>query len=88
MKRQTLLIVVLVAIIAAFLSFVISDSLFGSPKRNPIYVPVVQKINSTFPLPQTDPTYKAFFNQQALDPTQLIQIGGNGNTAPFNGQNQ
>lgn len=89
MKRQTtILVIALTAIVAALLSFVISDSLFGSPKRHPIYVPVVQKISPTFPLPQTDPTYQHFFNQQALDPTQLIQIGGNGNTAPFNGQSQ
>jgi hypothetical protein len=88
MKRQTWLIVGLTAVVAAFLSFVISDALFGSPKRHPIYVPVVQKISPNFPVPQTDPTYQVFFNQQALDPTQLIQIGGNANTAPFNGQSQ
>jgi hypothetical protein len=64
---------------------VISDKLFGSPKRNPIKVPVVQKISSSFPVPKTDPTYQSFFNQQAIDPTQLIKIGNNNNTAPFQG---
>jgi hypothetical protein len=89
MKRQTtLMIIILTAVVAAIFSFMISNALFGSPKRHPILVPVVQKISPTFPLPQTDPTYQTFFNQQALDPTQLIQIGGNGNTSPFNGQSQ
>jgi hypothetical protein len=45
---------------------------------------VVTPISSSFPLPQTDDTYKAFFNQNSLNPTQLIQIGGNSNSVPFN----
>jgi hypothetical protein len=30
-----------------------------------------------------DDDYKKIFNNQALDPTQLIKIGGNNNTSPF-----
>jgi hypothetical protein len=85
MKRQNLIIVILTAFIAAILSIVVSNALFGSPQKNVIKVPQVQKISSTFPLPQTDNTYQAFFNQQALNPTQLIQIGGSSNTTPFQG---
>jgi hypothetical protein len=62
--------------------------IFGSPQKNPIKVPVVTPISSDFPSPQTDSTYQAFYNQKALNPTQLIQIGGNGNTAPFNNSDQ
>lgn len=85
MKRQSLMIVIVVAIISATISAIISSALFGSPQKNPIKVPSVQKISSSFPVPQTDDTYKKFFNDQALDPTQLIQIGGSNNTAPFQG---
>lgn len=83
MKRQTLIIVILTAVISAILSIVISNTLFGNPKKNVIKVPVVQKINSIFPSPKTDDDYKVFFNPGALNPTQLIQIGGSNNATPF-----
>jgi len=83
MKQKDLLLIGMVAFIAAILSFVLSDALFGSPKKNPIKVPVVQPISSNFPDVKNDQSYKSFFNSQALDPTQLIQIGNNNNTAPF-----
>jgi hypothetical protein len=83
MKQKDLLLIGMVAFIAAILSFVLSDALFGSPKKNPIKVPVVQPISSNFPDVKNDQSYKSFFNSQALDPTQLIQIGNNNNTTPF-----
>jgi hypothetical protein len=83
MKRQDLLIIGGVAFITAILSFVISGALFGSPQKNPIKVPVVHKISSEFPQPSTDDTYKTIFNPHAFNPTQLIKIGGGGNTTPF-----
>ena len=84
MKRNDALLIGLVAFIAVILSFVISNTVFGNPKKNAIKVPVVTPISSQFPLPQTDQSYKAFFNSNALDPTQLIQIGNNNNQVPFN----
>ena len=88
MKRKQLFIIIGVAIVAAIISSIISGALFGSPNKNPVKVPVVNKISSEFPLPQTDDTYKKFFNAQANNPTQLIRIGNNNNTTPFQGQNQ
>ena len=88
MKRKELVLIGVVAFIAAIFSFIISCVIFGSPQKNPIKVPVVTPISSDFPSPQTDSTYQAFYNQKALNPTQLIQIGGNGNTAPFNNSDQ
>jgi hypothetical protein len=87
MKRKELIVVVGVGVAAAIISFIVSGALFGSPNKNPIKVPVVNKISSDFPLPQTDDTYKKFFNSQANNPTQLIRIGGNNNTTPFRGVN-
>jgi len=83
MKRKELLIIGAVAFVAALFSFVLSGVIFGSPQKNRIKVPVAQKIDSTFPTPQTDDNYKVFLNSNALDPTQLIQIGANNNTSPF-----
>lgn len=88
MKQKDLIVVVCVAIFAAVLSFVVSNALFGSPKKNPIKVPVVEKITSSFPDIKNDKDYKPFYNSQALNPTQLIQIGNNNNTAPFQNVNQ
>ena len=88
MKRKELMIIGLTAFIAAIFSIVLSGLLFGSPKKNPIKVPVVDKISSDFPSPQTDEQYKIFFNNKALNPTQLIQIGGNNNSAPFQASEQ
>lgn len=85
MKQKDLLLIGMVAFIAAIFSIILSGVLFGSPKKNPIKVPVVNNISSTFPVVQTDNNYTSFFNDKALDPTQLIQIGGNNNTTPFQG---
>ena len=85
MKRQNIIVVAAIAIIAAILSIIISNTIFGTPQSKPIKVPVVSKITSTFPDIQNDNDYKTFLNNQALDPTQLIQIGGSNNTVPFQG---
>jgi len=87
MKRKDLLVVVGVGVVAAIIALIISGAVFGSPKKNPIKVPVVNKISSEFPSPKTDENYQKFFNNQANNPTQLIQIGGTSNTTPFNNGN-
>jgi hypothetical protein len=88
MKQKELMLIGAVAFIAVIISFILSGIIFGSPKKNPIKVPVVTPISSNFPSPQTDSNYKKFFNGNALNPTQLIQIGGSGNTVPFQTDNQ
>lgn len=85
MKQKELLVIGLTACIAAVISFIVSGMIFGSPKKHPIKVPVVTPISSSFPSVTTDDNYKSIFNDKAINPTQLIQIGGNNNTTPFNG---
>jgi hypothetical protein len=87
MKQKDWLIIGAVGFIAAIFSVILSGVIFGSPQKNPIKVPVVTKISSDFPSPQTDDTYKSFFNDKALNPTQLIHIGDDSNKAPFRGGN-
>jgi hypothetical protein len=88
MKQKDMVIMGGVAIVAALFSIVLSGVIFGSPKKNPIKVPVVHKISSTFPTTQTD-DYKAFLNDKALNPTELIQIGnGDNNKQPFQNANR
>ena len=88
MKRKDWLVIGLVAFIAAIFSFVLSGAIFGSPQKNPIKVPVVTPISSQFPVTQNDDNYKTFFNDKALNPTQLIKIGGSNNTTPFQNPSQ
>jgi hypothetical protein len=84
-KRQDLIVIVIVGLIAALISIVVSGAIFGTSKSRPIKVPVVDKISPTFPDVEHDSNYTSFLNNKALDPTQLIQIGNNQNTAPFQG---
>ena len=85
MRRKDIVIIGLTALVAGFFSFVLSSKIFGSPKTHPIKVPVVQKIDPQFPVTSSS-EYTAFFNPQAINPTQLIHIGDDGNKAPFNSQ--
>lgn len=82
-KRQNQVVILMVAFIAAIISIIISNAIFGTSASHRIKVPVVDKISPTFPDVQHDSDYTSFFNNNALDPTQLIQIGNNNNTAPF-----
>lgn len=86
MKRQQLIVIAAVGLVSALLSIVISSAIFGTPKKNPIKVPVVQKISSDFPNPQTDDSYSKIYNSSAINPTQLIRIGDGNNNVPFQGQ--
>ncbi len=85
MKRQELAIIAVVAIIATVISIVVSGMIFGSPKKNPIKVPVVTSISPEFPDTHNDETYTKFFNSEANNPTKLIQIGDSNNSIPFQG---
>jgi hypothetical protein len=88
MKRKDFMIIGATAVIAVIFSIILSGALLGSPKKNQIKVPKVDVINALFPSPQTDDTFKPFFNDKALDPTQLIQIGDQTNASPFQGSGQ
>lgn len=79
MKQKDLALIIVIIFFGAIISYVISNQLFGSPQNRQQQVDVVQPITTNFPSPD-----KRFFNNQAYDPTQLIQIGQNNNTNPFN----
>jgi hypothetical protein len=83
MKQKDLPIIIIVVFISAVLSFFVSKALFASGSSHQQQVDIAQSISATFPAP--DATY---FNSSAVDPTQLIQVGTNNNTNPFNGGSQ
>jgi hypothetical protein len=83
MKEKDLPIIIIIVFVSAIASFFLSRTIFASSSSRQQQVDIVQSISSTFPTP--DPAY---FNNNAVDPTQLIQVGNNNNTNPFNGTSQ
>lgn len=84
MKKDDITLLVAVVIIAATVSFILSNSIFKYNQKSNT-VPVVQPISSTLPDPYNDPTYKAIFNSNAIDPAELTHIGNQRNSNPFRG---
>lgn len=88
MEKKNIFPLIVIAIIAIVISSIVSKAIFNPTKGRNLTAPVVQKIDSNFPAVQNDSQYQAFFNNQALDPTQLIQIGTSQNSTPFTNSSQ
>jgi hypothetical protein len=80
MKQKDLALIVVIVVISAVISLVVSNSIFASPKNRQQQVEVVQPITTDFPTPDTH-----YFNNQAFDPTKPITIQQNANSDPFRG---
>lgn len=77
MKQKDIALVMMVVVFSAIVSFIVSNVLLGGTSHVS-QVETVQAINSDFDLPGDE-----FFNQDALNPTKLIQIGDTNNPDPF-----
>jgi hypothetical protein len=86
MQKKDVPLIAIIVIISAVISSLLANVAFTSPKHRTETAPVVPVISNNFPDVQSDDQYKNIFNPNALDPTQLIQIGTSQNSAPFNGQ--
>lgn len=84
MKRQDVVRLVSVGLVTAFLSFVVSSVIFSVPKNRSSKVPTADVIPTSMPDLKNDPAYHSFFNSNAIDLTQTVQLGNSQNTAPFN----
>lgn len=82
MNRKDVITLGLVAGITALFSIVISMLIFSTPKRDQ-KAPVITPISNSMPDIKNDPEYNTIFNDNSLDPTQPIEIGGNQNSTPF-----
>lgn len=80
MKQKDIALIIVIAAISGVISFVVSDSFFGKPSAHQQHAEVVSQIDPQFNLP--DSTY---FNSNAIDPTQLFQLGNTNNPNPFSG---
>ncbi len=79
MKQKDITLIVTVVIISVILSLVIGNLFITSPKNRQEKVEVVKPISADFKEPD-----KKYFNNNSIDPTQLITIGNDANNQPFN----
>jgi hypothetical protein len=82
MKQKDIALIVAVVAVSGLISFLASRWLFAKPGDRQQKAEVVDVIASDFTLPDTK-----YFNTNAVDPTQLIQIGGDNNPNPFGSGN-
>lgn len=78
MKRKDFSTILLSSLIVAIFSYILANAVFRSPTNRQQEVEVVNPISANFP--SVD---KKYFNQQSINPTQLIQIGGDTNKQPL-----
>ncbi|MCA9324758.1 hypothetical protein KDA23_01675 [Candidatus Saccharibacteria bacterium] len=78
MKQKDIAMIVLIIGIAGIASFFVSKAIFASASAREQKAEVVDAITTTFTLPSDK-----YFNENSIDPTQLIQIGDGSNNNPF-----
>lgn len=79
MKQKDLALILVVSFIAVVFSLIVSNFFFSSSKSRQLKSDVVTAITPEF----TEPS-KKYFNENSVDPTQIIRIGDNTNDKPFN----
>lgn len=83
MKQKDIALIIVIVAVSGIISFLASRWIFARPADRQQEAEVVDVITSDFPLPDTK-----YFNNQSIDPTQLIEIGNSNNPNPFGGSNQ
>jgi hypothetical protein len=81
MKQKDLGILAAVLVFSVIASFLVSSYAFGALTSREEQVAKVDKISGDFPIDQIHPQY---FNNNSVDPLQLIHIG-QPNQNPFSG---
>lgn len=83
MKQKDIALIIVIVAVSGVASFFLSNWLFASPDKREQKVEKVEAITADFPTPD-----RKYFNNQSIDPTQLIQIGESTNPNPFTGASQ
>jgi hypothetical protein len=82
MKQKDIAVIIVIAALAAGISFFIANKIFVTPKNRQQTAPVVDVINSSMTSPD-----KRFFNTESINPTRNSGSSGT-NQTPFNGSGQ
>lgn len=80
MKRNDKMVLIVVVIVSAVFSLILSKILISPPKNRETKVEVMDKITSDF----NNTPDKQYFNSSAVDPTTTITIGESNSPTPFN----
>ena len=80
MKQKDIIILIVALFVSMLASILVSKFVFSTPKNLDQQVDIVPSISTKFVTPSS-----TYFNSQALDPTQLINIAPSNNSQPFNG---
>lgn len=78
MKQQDIAMIIVVIFVSAGLSVLVTRTVFTPKHSKQLTVETVTPINAQFNEPD-----KAVFNSNAINPTQLIQIGDGNNSSQF-----
>ena len=83
MKQKDIALFLVVGIVSAIFSVVLSNFVISPAGKNKLEVEKIDPISSQFTTPAADDKY---FNKEAINPTKIIKIGdGTGSAVPFNG---
>lgn len=80
MKQKDWILIIVVAFFAGVVSLLVSNMLLAPASEREAKVEVVGPITSEFDTPD-----ERFFNEDSINLTQIIRIGGPGNEQPFRG---
>lgn len=69
MKQKDIGLIIVIIILSAIMSLVISKLTFGRPQSRQEKIEIVEAIDSTFKTPN-----KNYFNGESINPTILIEI--------------
>ncbi len=83
MKQKDIALILFIAGMSGVVSYAVSHFLFATPTNRQQQVAVVAPVNTSFITPDAK-----YFNNQSIDPSKLIVVGGGNNSNPFNGSGQ
>jgi len=81
-KQKDIAMIMVIVFVSGLLAYFITNKFISSPKHD-MKASKVEAISAEFNEPDT-----RYFNDQSVNPTQLIRIQDNENVQPFNGQPQ
>lgn len=81
MKQKDIALIIIVTFVSLVIALFVSNFLFSSTGSNSIEAEKVDSISSSFELPD-----KKYYNNESVNPTQIIRISGAKNEQLFNNE--
>ena len=80
MKQKDIALFAIVGVISAVFSILLSNYLIIPSKEKKQQAAIVEKISTEFKIPEKN---DKFINTNSINPTKVIKIGEDDNTAPY-----